>query len=54
MWALFESGLLLPDSPLSGRFQHSTQAADVGELMQIIEHARREEMERQERAILAE
>ena len=52
MWALFERGLLAPDSALTGHFDHPTEAADVDELIQVIEHARLEEMERQERAIL--
>lgn len=52
MWALFEGGVLSPDSPLTGHFEHSTHSADVDELMQVIEHARVEEMERQERALL--
>lgn len=49
IWALYESGTLQPDSKLTGCFQHSETAADVNELMEIIDAAKEEELERQER-----
>ncbi|WP_417565820.1 PA4780 family RIO1-like protein kinase [Marinobacter sp.] len=49
IWALYESGDLHPDSKLTGCFQHDDTAADVDELMEIIDAAKEEEWERQER-----
>ncbi|WP_273203079.1 PA4780 family RIO1-like protein kinase [Marinobacter subterrani] len=49
IWALYESGDLHPDSKLTGCFQHDDTAANVDELMEIIDAAREEERERQER-----
>jgi RIO kinase 1 len=49
IWALYESGDLHSDSKLTGRFEHDTQSADVDELMAVIEAAKEEESERQER-----
>ena len=53
IWALYESGNLLPDTPLSGQFERSTVDADVAEVMQVIEDAREQENERRERERLA-
>ena len=53
IWALYESGELLPDTPLSGQFERSTVDADVAEVMQVIEDAREQENERRERERLA-
>lgn len=49
IWALYESGDLHPDSRLTGCFQHDDTAANVDELMEIIDAAKEEEWERQER-----
>jgi RIO kinase 1 len=47
IWALYESGRLLPESALTGVFRAEEGCADVDEVMQIIEAARREEAARQ-------
>lgn len=49
IWALYEAGNLRPDSPLTGCFEHDIHTADVGELMAVIDAAKEEEIERQER-----
>ena len=49
IWALYESGDLHPDSELTGCFEHDTHSADVDELMAVIDAAKEEESERQER-----
>lgn len=54
IWALYESGDLHPDSRLTGCFEHDTENADVDELMAVIDAAKEEERERQERARDAE
>ena len=47
MWALFEQGLLLPDTVLSGEFVSSEVAADVDATLLAIEDARDEALRRQ-------
>ncbi|KPP97995.1 PA4780 family RIO1-like protein kinase [Marinobacter sp. HL-58] len=54
IWALYESGDLHPDTKLTGCFEHDTESADVDELMAVIDAAKEEERERQERARDAE
>ncbi|OAN93918.1 kinase [Marinobacter sp. EhC06] len=49
IWALYESGDLHPECKLTGCFQHDDTAANVDELMEIIDAAKEEEWERQER-----
>ncbi|SFR55127.1 RIO kinase 1 [Marinobacter gudaonensis] len=49
IWALYESGNLHPHSKLTGCFEHDDTLANVGELMDIIDAAKAEERERQER-----
>lgn len=49
IWSLYESGDLTPHSKLTGRFVHDDHQADVGELMAVIDAAKDEERERQER-----
>lgn len=49
IWALYESGDLHPGSKLTGCFQHDDTTANVDELMEIIDAAKEEEWERQER-----
>ena len=47
IWALYESGKLQPESVLTGIFAVEAGPADVVEVMQVIEAARREEAARQ-------
>lgn len=47
IWSLYESGKLQPDSDLTGVFNAEHRSADVDEVMQIIEAARKEEAARQ-------
>ena len=47
IWALYESGKLQPESVLTGVFAAKAGPADVDEVMQVIEAARREEAARQ-------
>lgn len=47
MWALFEQGLLQPESPLTGAFEVELAAADVGATTLAIEEAREEALRRQ-------
>lgn len=47
MWALFERGLLLPDSPLTGCYVDDDGAADVAGTLLAIEDAREEAERRQ-------
>ena len=49
MWALFERGLLLPDSPLTGRYEHKAGAVDLRQVMREIDDAREEEAARVQR-----
>ena len=47
IWALYEDGELHPDTELTGRFKESAFAANVDEVLQVIEAAWDEEQERQ-------
>ena len=47
IWALYESGKLQPESVLTGVFEVEAGHADVDEVMQVIEAARKEEEARQ-------
>ncbi|MCK9513308.1 MAG: serine protein kinase RIO [Pigmentiphaga sp.] len=47
IWSLYESGQLRPDSTLTGIVKAEHRPADVDEVMEIIEMARREEAARQ-------
>ena len=47
IWSLYETGKLLPESPLTGAIPAEEGRTDVDELMRIIEAARREEAARQ-------
>ena len=49
IWELYENSELLPDSVLTGCFEESTLAADVGEVLEVIDAAWNEEQERQQR-----
>ena len=49
LWSLHEAGDLHPDVKLTGKFVRSEHKADVSSVMQQIEEAFREEMERRER-----
>ena len=54
IWKLYEDGELRPDTALTGLFADSTEAADVGAVLEVIESAIEEERERQERIADAE
>ena len=47
IWSLYESGKLQPETELTGVFAEEVAPADVGEVMQVIEDALREEAARQ-------
>jgi len=49
MWSRYASGNLDADSPLTGTYRPSARDVDLDELMAIIDAAREEENERQER-----
>lgn len=51
LWALHEAGALHPDMQLTGKFERTMHEADVGSVLQQIEEAFREEMERRERML---
>ena len=53
IWALYVSGNLQPDTPLTGRFERSTVDADVALVMQVIDDAREQEAERRQRQLAA-
>jgi len=53
IWALYESGKLQHDTPLTGRFKRSTVDAHVDKVMQVIDDAREQEDERRERELAA-
>ncbi len=46
IWALFERGLLTPDTALTGQFDHATAPVDLADIMREIEDAMYEERER--------
>ncbi len=48
MWALFEAGDLLPDSPLTGTFVHDETAIDLDSVRHAINDAREEALIRQQ------
>lgn len=52
IWALYQHGNLSPDSELTGHFERSAGAADVEELMKVIEDARAEAAARHAEALL--
>ena len=49
MWALFERGLLQPDTALTGRYEHKAGAVDLRQVMREIDDARDEEAARVQR-----
>lgn len=46
MWSLYASGLLAPDTPLSGRYDYKAGAVDLSGVLREIEDARLEEAAR--------
>jgi len=46
IWALYEAGALLPDTPLTGQFTRVEKAVDLEAVMQEIEDARFEDAAR--------
>lgn len=49
LWALHDTGELHPDIKLTGKFERDETQTDVSSVMQLIEEATREEMEKRER-----
>ncbi|XZE52975.1 PA4780 family RIO1-like protein kinase [Planctomycetaceae bacterium SH139] len=49
MWELHEKSMLKPDLKLTGKFKFSTKAADVDSVLNMIDFAYEEELERQQR-----
>jgi len=49
IWALYETGELNPEEPLTGIFEESTRTADVDAVLKEIKEALEEEQERKER-----
>ena len=43
IWALYERGDLLPDSPLTGRFERSDKQVDLNDVIKVIDAAREED-----------
>ena len=54
IWELYEDGTLLSDSKLTGHFEENLQNIDLEEIVDVIEAAHLEELERQERLRNAE
>lgn len=48
MWALFEAGDLLPDTPLTGKFVHDERSVDLDGVRDAINDAREEALIRQQ------
>lgn len=48
MWALFERGVLLPDTELTGRFVHDSRTVDLDSVRHAINDAREEALIRQQ------
>ncbi len=53
IWALYERGVLQPDTPLTGRFERRTGPVDVGSVIREIDDARDEEAARRLRMQMA-
>ncbi len=49
IWSLYASGVLVPDMPLTGRYEQQPGAVDLSGVLREIEDARLEEAARQER-----
>ncbi len=49
LWSLFEAGDLHPDMKLTGKFKRNESLADVSSVLQQIEEAFKEEMDKRER-----
>jgi RIO kinase 1 len=46
IWDLYERGMLQPDTPLTGRFEHKTGPVDLGGVIREIDDARAEDAAR--------
>ena len=53
IWALYERGVLQPDSPLTGRHARPTSSVDLGGVLREIDDARAEEAARRLRMLAA-
>ena len=49
IWALYAGGLLVPDMPLTGRYERKPGAVDLSAVLREIEDARQEEAARLQR-----
>ncbi len=54
IWALYETGQLLPDSELTGLFKQVEKRVDLNEVMQVIDAAKKEADDRQARKLGAD
>jgi RIO kinase 1 len=54
IWDLYERGNLRPGIALTGQFEGRLENANISEILQVIEHARAEALEAQERKLAAE
>ena len=46
IWALYAAGRLVPDMPLTGRYEHKPGEVDLSAVLREIEDAQREETDR--------
>ncbi len=54
IWDLYERGRLRPDVTLTGQFERRAENANIDEILLVIEHARAEAEEAEERRLAAE
>ena len=54
IWHLYERGSLRPGITLTWQFEARLENANISEILQVIEHARAEALEAQERKLAAE
>lgn len=54
IWDLYERGRLRPGVTLTGQFERRAENANIDEILQVIEHARAEAQEAEERRLAAE
>lgn len=54
IWDLYERGRLRPGVTLTGKFERRAENANIDEILQVIEHARAEAQEAEERRLAAE
>ncbi len=54
IWHMYERGTLRPGVTLTGKFERRAENANIDEILHVIEHARQEALEAQERKLAAE